>query len=258
MFSRMPSYASSLNPHQSAHMLAQTLLAAEQIADLVGLDGVMERGDLEAELLAELNHRRHLVGAIAVVVDEDLAVEHSRPASPSAGFDPDAWRHRILRRATSSTCRDTPPPPARSGGTRRCCPSASPASGCVGRTHAADSRRRPSSSRPELRETSSPSAVRAGTFFTVTPRPPIRFPDPGRICIAVMPPASASSNWGSCGQIEWSAHTSAVIGIGHLIAILQRLDSWRRVHAKMRVRVDDARRHPLAGGIDHVSAGRAR
>ena len=58
-----------------------------------------------------------------------------------------------------------------------------------------------------------PSAVRDGTFFTVTPRPPNRLPDPGRICIVVTPPASASSNCGSCGQIECSAQTSAVSGL---------------------------------------------
>src|SRR5690606_14132948 len=55
--------------------------------------------------------------------------------------------------------------------------------------------------------------VRPGTFFTVTPRPPNRFADPGRICIVVTPPASASVNCGSCGQTESSARTSAVFGL---------------------------------------------
>ena len=57
-----------------------------------------------------------------------------------------------------------------------------------------------------------PSAVRDGTFFSVTPRPPKRFPDPGRISIVVTPPARARSNCGSCGQIACSAETSAVFG----------------------------------------------
>ena len=39
---------------------------------------MVERGDLVAELLGHIEHQRHLVGAIAVVVDEDIAVEHAR------------------------------------------------------------------------------------------------------------------------------------------------------------------------------------
>src|SRR5205085_12557523 len=58
-----------------------------------------------------------------------------------------------------------------------------------------------------------PSAVRDGTFFTVTPRPPNRLAEPGRICIVVTPPASERSNCGSCGQSECSAETSAVLGL---------------------------------------------
>ena len=76
MFSRMPSNASSLNPPQSAHMLAQMPLAASRSRDLVGLDAVMERRDLVAELLRDVDHLRHLVGAVAVVVDEDVAAQH--------------------------------------------------------------------------------------------------------------------------------------------------------------------------------------
>jgi hypothetical protein len=54
--------------------------------------------------------------------------------------------------------------------------------------------------------------VRLGTFLSVTLRPPNRLPEPGRICIDVMPPASASENCGSCGHTECSAHTCAVFG----------------------------------------------
>ena len=54
--------------------------------------------------------------------------------------------------------------------------------------------------------------LRAGTFFSVTPRPPTRLADPGRICSVVMPPMSAKGNWGSWGQTECSAHTRAVTG----------------------------------------------
>ena len=58
-----------------------------------------------------------------------------------------------------------------------------------------------------------PCIVREGTFLMVTPRPPKRLPEPGRICMVVTPPASARSNCGSCGQIECSADTSAVFGL---------------------------------------------
>ena len=49
-------------------------------------------------------------------------------------------------------------------------------------------------------------------FLRVTPRPPIRFALPGKICRLVTPPASAASKPGSCGQIECSAQTLGVTG----------------------------------------------
>ena len=52
----------------------------------------------------------------------------------------------------------------------------------------------------------------AGTFFSVTPRPPIRLAEPGSTCSEVMPPASAAAKPGSCGQTECSAHTFGVTG----------------------------------------------
>ena len=116
----------------------------------------MERTDLEAELLRQVDHRRHLVGAVAVVVDEDFAVEGTPPASPSAGCDRDASSDPPLRRATFSTCRDNRPPTATCGGTPRRCPCGSTASGCAARIRASDSRRRPSSIRPAPQGTSSP------------------------------------------------------------------------------------------------------
>ena len=54
--------------------------------------------------------------------------------------------------------------------------------------------------------------VRAGTFLRVTPRPPIRLPDPGKIWTVVTPPIRAVLKPGSCGQIECSAQTSGVVG----------------------------------------------
>ena len=40
----------------------------------------------------------------------------------------------------------------------------------------------------------------------------MRFAEPGRICIAVTPPASARVKPGSCGHTEFSLRTSAVTG----------------------------------------------
>ena len=48
----------------------------EPVRDLVGLDAVVESRDLVAELLRDIEHRRHLVGAVAVVVHEDVAAHH--------------------------------------------------------------------------------------------------------------------------------------------------------------------------------------
>src|SRR5690606_32056375 len=58
-----------------------------------------------------------------------------------------------------------------------------------------------------------PCAVVEYTFFSVTPRPPTRLAEPGRICSEVTPPASAAPKPGSCGQTECSAHTCAVTGL---------------------------------------------
>ena len=41
----------------------------------------------------------------------------------------------------------------------------------------------------------------------------------------------------------------------HLVAVLQRLDARGRVDAEVRMRVDDARRHPLAARVDDEGVG---
>src|SRR5689334_7613509 len=58
-----------------------------------------------------------------------------------------------------------------------------------------------------------PCTVADGTFFSTTLRPPIRFAEPGRICMVVTPAASARGNCGSCGHTECSAQTFAVTGL---------------------------------------------
>ena len=76
MFARTPSIASILKPPQSDQIDAEIAFAREQVGDLVRLDAVVERADLVAELLRDVDHLRHLVGAIAVVVHEDVAAQH--------------------------------------------------------------------------------------------------------------------------------------------------------------------------------------
>ena len=64
--------APPVGPQRAAHAFG-----GKPVGDLVGLDAVVERGDLEAELLGQVEHRRHLVGAVAVDVHLDVAVERA-------------------------------------------------------------------------------------------------------------------------------------------------------------------------------------
>ncbi len=63
--------APPVGPHRRADMLG-----LEQVGDLVGLDRVVEGADVIAELLAHIDDVGHLVGAVAVVLDQDVAVQH--------------------------------------------------------------------------------------------------------------------------------------------------------------------------------------
>ena len=65
-------------------------LPREQVGDLVRLDAVVERADLVAELVRDVDHLRHLVGAVAVVVDEDVAAQHL-----GERLEPEVARRRI-------------------------------------------------------------------------------------------------------------------------------------------------------------------
>src|SRR5262249_6196902 len=64
--------APPVGPHAGTNVVF-----GEEISDLVGLDGVVKRGDLVAELAGNVDHCRHLVGTVAVIVDEDFAVQDS-------------------------------------------------------------------------------------------------------------------------------------------------------------------------------------
>ena len=91
-FCWMPSIASILKPHQSAQTDRRRARLRQQVGHLVGLDRVVERADLEAELLRQVEHLRHLVGAVAVVLHGDLAAQHLgqrlERAGPARGGSP--------------------------------------------------------------------------------------------------------------------------------------------------------------------------
>ena len=132
---------------------AGDLLAREQVGDLVGLDTVVERADLVAELLRDVDHLRHLVGAVAVVVHEDVAAQH---------LGQRLHREIALRRIALLVRVPLVPlaavlfgldPGARDSRPR--CPCAS--TDHAARTRASGSRRTPSSARTSRRGTSSPA-----------------------------------------------------------------------------------------------------
>ena len=68
---------------------------------------------------------------------------------------------------------------------------------------------------------------------STTLRPPIKLAEPGRICSVVMPPSSAVSKPGSCGQTECSAQTLRCHRIDRFIAVLSRIHSGTGIHAEM-------------------------
>ena len=52
-------------------------LLRQYVGDLVGLRGVMKSGDLVIELPSDIEHDEHLIGPIAVVVNEDFPPKHA-------------------------------------------------------------------------------------------------------------------------------------------------------------------------------------
>jgi len=50
-----------IGPHRCTHAFF-----SQPISDLVGLDGVMERDNLEPKFIGHIEHRRHFIGTIAV------------------------------------------------------------------------------------------------------------------------------------------------------------------------------------------------
>ena len=95
----------------------------------------------------------------------------------------------------------------------------------------------------------------ACTFLTTTERPPIRLPEPGRICSVVTPPSSAVSKSRILRPDRMFGPDVGGDRAGHFIAVLDGLHAGTRIHAEVRVDVDDAGRDPAALGIDDVRAG---
>ena len=61
-----------VGPDRAAHFVF-----AQQIADLVSLNRVVEGADAVSHLFRHIHHQRHLICAVAMVVDEDIAIEHT-------------------------------------------------------------------------------------------------------------------------------------------------------------------------------------
>ena len=64
--------APPVGPHRRACAVFR-----EEIGNLVSLDRVLEACDLVAHLMAEIDHDRHFVGTVTVIVDQNLAIEHA-------------------------------------------------------------------------------------------------------------------------------------------------------------------------------------
>jgi hypothetical protein len=77
MFSWMPSKAFHLEAPPVGPQRAAHAFRGEPVGDLVGLHAVVERADPEAEFLRQVEHDRHLVGAVAVDVHADVAVDRA-------------------------------------------------------------------------------------------------------------------------------------------------------------------------------------
>src|SRR3546814_16742137 len=60
----------------SSDLCSSDLFLPEQVGDLVGLDRVMEGGDLVSEFVRHIDDQRHFVGAVAMIVNKDVARQH--------------------------------------------------------------------------------------------------------------------------------------------------------------------------------------
>ena len=75
--------APPVGPHRRADAVR-----AQQVGDLVAFDRVVEGGDLVAELLGHIHDDGHLVGAVAMVLDQDLAGQHAAQRVHARGRAP--------------------------------------------------------------------------------------------------------------------------------------------------------------------------
>ncbi len=77
-------------PPVRPHVGADAVLG-QLAGDLVGLDGVVKGGDVIAELVRDVDHLEHLVGAVAVVLHQDRAVQ-----DPDQRLEPEIALGRLL------------------------------------------------------------------------------------------------------------------------------------------------------------------
>ena len=74
-----------VRPHRRANPFL-----GEQVSDFVGLDGVVEGGDVVTKLVRHIEHGSHLVGAIAVHVNDDVALQRG-----GQGIEPQVALRRL-------------------------------------------------------------------------------------------------------------------------------------------------------------------
>src|SRR3546814_3976228 len=68
------------------------VLAYEQRGNLISLARMVKGADAKAEFVRDVDHVRHLVGAIAMILDQNLASQH-----PSERFELQVALRRIAR-----------------------------------------------------------------------------------------------------------------------------------------------------------------
>ncbi len=207
-FSTIPSYASSLNPHQSDQVDTATFRCARMSRILYASSAWWNERTSKPNSSATCSMLSMSRRGVAVHLGERFAEQHERerllvevalgrldpsssprPSSSSSGCR--TAPRRGGSRPTPATCRGTRAlrgtPRAGRGGF----PCASTGRGRARRRRASGSRRTPSSRSRARPETASRDRRRYGVMWRTTPRPPTRFADPGSTSIDVTPPCDA-------------------------------------------------------------------
>ena len=251
--------APPVGPQRAAHAFLR-----QPVGQLVGLHAVVECGHLEAELLRQVEHRRHLVGAVAVDVHQDLAIDRTRQR---------VQLQIALAAAVAATVR-----PVVAGG------ALPPAlllrllrlgrvllqvfagidEGRAVTRHVAHARGRAALAAVH------PLGVLAAGHLQTPGRTGKLHALVGGGRHVLQRHATAADQVGRAGQDLQRGHAAGQCGVearilcpdgmlgpdicrhrrGHLVAVAVRLHARAGIHAQVRVHVDQAGRHPLAGRVD--------